>query len=77
MRLVFDIFNCHFIIFFLSQCLNICIFDMKFAEKKYGNFLQFYNAIDRIDPNVTPVFVNKLQEMDSKNHFEKLEKSTT
>ena len=45
--------------------------------KKYGNFIQFYNARQKKDPNVIPVLANKSQEIDSKNHFEKLEKKST
>ena len=43
--------------------------------RKYGNFIQFHNAREEIGPNVSLVHVNKLQEIDSKNHFEKLEQN--
>ena len=43
-------------------------------KRTYGDFIQFYNARQKIDPNATPVIANKLLEIDSKNHFEKLEK---
>ena len=57
----------------LYFCQNIA-FNFRLSSCYSLNFIQFYNARQKKDPNIIPVLANKSQEIDGKNHFKKLEK---